>query len=67
VIKHLDVFGSKWFYVKCQWCYAEINNLVPSEEEAIEAWNRRADDGKENEKVWHLQALYRRRRLELML
>lgn len=53
VIKHLDVFGGKWFYVKCQWCYAEINNLVPSEKEAIEAWNKRADDGKENEN-WNL-------------
>lgn len=46
MIKHLDVFGGKWFYVKCQWCYAEINNLVPSEKEAVEAWNRRANDEK---------------------
>lgn len=40
-----DVFGAKWFYVKCDKCNAEINDPAPDKEKAIRAWNRRANDG----------------------
>lgn len=47
-LKSFNVFGAKWekcFYVRCEKCRAEINNPVPYEKEAAEAWNRRASDG----------------------
>lgn len=43
----LKVFGvgeNKWFYAKCCACNAEINNPMPTAEEAAKRWNRRADD-----------------------
>ena len=40
-LKLFDIFGAKWFYVKCNKCNAEINDPKPSEKEAAEAWNRR--------------------------
>lgn len=43
-IKPFDVFGAKYFYVKCNKCNAEINAPRSSEKEAAEAWNRRAND-----------------------
>ena len=35
----------KWFYVECSVCSAKVS-LSSVKEEAYEAWNRRAEDGK---------------------
>ena len=37
--------GAEWFYVKCVECGAEINDPAPSENMAMNKWNRRAIDG----------------------
>lgn len=39
------VFTAMCFYVKCSKCGAEINRPVASKKEALEAWNRRAENG----------------------
>lgn len=37
---------SGWAYCQCEECLAEIHVLSPLIDEAIKAWNRRAEDGK---------------------
>ena len=44
-LESFRIFTATCFYVKCRCCDAEINRPVPSEKEAVEDWNRRANDG----------------------
>lgn len=43
--KNLRLTGNSWHWVQCNNCFAEIGGQE-SEEEAIEQWNRRVNDGK---------------------
>ena len=53
ILKSFDVFNTKWFYIKCSKCNAEINDPAPSEKMAANKWNRRADEANGAERIPH--------------
>lgn len=41
ILKTFVVGENEWFYATCCACKAEINNPMPTAEEAAKRWNRR--------------------------